>query len=86
MRSCEPPVERLPGGGWRMEIPGGARVGYQVPESVFSRAAWFCKVVRVRSGNGIVYFGQAVVGKFAVDDQVHDIDEIGCRFVQGRAG
>lgn len=24
-------LERLPGGGWRMLIPGGARVGYQVP-------------------------------------------------------
>lgn len=24
-------LERLPDGGWRMEIPGGARVGFQVP-------------------------------------------------------
>jgi len=24
-------LERLPGGGWRMEVPSGARVGFQVP-------------------------------------------------------
>lgn len=37
-------LERLPSGGWRMEIPGGARVGFQVPG--FAGAAW-CPVQEV---------------------------------------
>ena len=37
-------LERLPDGGWRMEIPGGARVGFQVPG--WNAAAW-CPVQEV---------------------------------------
>lgn len=37
-------LERLPAGGWRMLIPGGARVGYQVPE--WTGAPW-CPVQEV---------------------------------------
>lgn len=37
-------LERLAGGGWRMQIPGGARVGFQVPEW---RGAPWCPVKEV---------------------------------------
>ena len=37
-------LERLPDGGWRMEIPGGARVGFQVPG--WNAVAW-CPVQEV---------------------------------------
>ncbi len=40
----EAELERLPGGGWRMEIPGGARVGYQVPN--WQGAPW-CPVQEI---------------------------------------
>jgi len=40
----EADLERLPGGGWRMEIPGGARVGYQVPD--WQGAPW-CPVQEI---------------------------------------
>jgi len=37
-------LERLPEGGWRMEVPGGARVGFQVPG--WTAAPW-CPVQEV---------------------------------------
>jgi len=37
-------LERLPDGGWRMQIPGGARVGFQVPN--WTGAPW-CPVQEV---------------------------------------
>ncbi len=37
-------LQRLPDGGWRMQIPGGARVGFQVPD--WSGAPW-CPVQEV---------------------------------------
>jgi hypothetical protein len=37
-------LERLPAGGWRMLVPGGARVGYQVPD--WKGAPW-CPVQEV---------------------------------------
>jgi hypothetical protein len=37
-------LERLPGGGWRMIVPGGARVGFQVPE--WKGVAW-CPVQQI---------------------------------------
>jgi hypothetical protein len=40
----QPQLERLPEGGWRMMVPGGARVGFQVPG--FAGAPW-CPVQEV---------------------------------------
>ncbi len=40
----KPQLTKLPGGGWRMNIPGGARVGFQVPS--WQGAPW-CPVQEV---------------------------------------
>jgi hypothetical protein len=40
----KPQLAKLPGGGWRMQIPGGARVGFQVPD--WQGAPW-CPVQEV---------------------------------------
>jgi hypothetical protein len=42
--TAQPQLERLPEGGWRMEVPGGARVGFQVPG--WTAAPW-CPVQEV---------------------------------------